>query len=306
MTANAGKPPRFKRRKPDGPMSITGRDLNIVEAVWRYRCIDSVDIAALVGGSAEVVRRRLRLLFDNGYIDRPLVQVQWQVQKNNPPLVYLLGRSGARLLEDYGRAAGLPADWTARNHKLKPGSILHMNAIAGVMATFERLGKDRFIREETLLDHDGKRKALSWAVEYTHERERVETRLSPDHAFGVRHEGRVAYFFLEADRESMPLTRTSEKQSSILEKLEGYVATIEAGIHKRDFNMHAFRVLFAVEKSTTRVQNMIAVVQERIPAKYYRNFLFAVIPELRQEGVEAYPFWNGKGERGSLFGASGS
>lgn len=303
MTAAPTKPPRFKRQKPETPMTITSRDLDIVETVWRYRCIDAVDIAALVGGSAVVVNRRLRLLFDNGYLDRPVVQIQWQVQRNNPPLVYLLGRSGARLLEDYGRAANLPSDWTAKNHSLKPGSILHMNAIAGVMVAFERLGKGRFIREETLLDDNGKRKPLTWAVEIIHDGARDDVRISPDHAFGVRHEGRAAYFFLEADRSSMPLVRRNEKQSSILEKLEAYVATIEGEIHKSRYNMHAFRVLFSV-LTLGRLQNMLAVVKDHIPAKYHRNFLFAVADELRKEGVEAYQFWNGRGERTGLLSSS--
>ncbi len=52
-----------------------------------------------------------------------------------------------------------------------------------------------------------------------------------------------AYFFLEADRGTMPVKRKSLSQTSFYRKLLAYEATWAQSIHRRRFGFHRFRVL---------------------------------------------------------------
>ncbi|HMJ91438.1 MAG TPA: hypothetical protein VK530_16570, partial [Candidatus Acidoferrum sp.] len=52
-----------------------------------------------------------------------------------------------------------------------------------------------------------------------------------------------AYFFLEADRGTMPITRRNLTQTSFRRKFLAYEATWAQGIHRTRFGLHRFRVL---------------------------------------------------------------
>src|SRR5690348_5171930 len=49
---------------------ITDRDLDILDAVLRYRCCSAAQIVRLVGGNEDVTHRRLRRLWERGLVTR--------------------------------------------------------------------------------------------------------------------------------------------------------------------------------------------------------------------------------------------
>jgi len=53
---------------PGGP--ITARDLDIIDAVLRYRFISAAQLGRLVGGNEDVSQRRLRRLWEKGLVSR--------------------------------------------------------------------------------------------------------------------------------------------------------------------------------------------------------------------------------------------
>ena len=118
--------------------------------------------------------------------------------------------------------------------------------------------------------------------------------------FGLKNERGRAVFFLEADRGGESLERGNKNQTSILEKMQAYAASIEAESLSETWNLRSFRVLF-VTTSEGRAANMQAVLAEKIDSKYHRFFFFAGREELRAQGVENYSFLTGKGERKQLF-----
>jgi hypothetical protein len=65
-----------------------------------------------------------------------------------------------------------------------------------------------------------------------------------------------AYFFLEADRATMPVARQNLRQSSFFRKLLAYEATWTQNLHRRRFGFHRFRVL-TVTTSPERVQHLV-------------------------------------------------
>jgi hypothetical protein len=65
-----------------------------------------------------------------------------------------------------------------------------------------------------------------------------------------------AFFFLEADRGTMPIVRNNLAQTSFYRKLLAYEATWAQGVHRVQFGFHRFRVL-TVTTSAARVQSLV-------------------------------------------------
>jgi hypothetical protein len=83
----------------------------------------------------------------------------------------------------------------------------------------------------------------------------------PDRIFGLEFNGERCWYFLEADRATMPITRGDLNQTSFYRKLLAYEATWKQDIHRRDFGIHRFRVL-TVTTNSERVQGMIEACQK--------------------------------------------
>src|SRR4051794_38118035 len=79
--------------------------------------------------------------------------------------------------------------------------------------------------------------------------------------FGLGFEGapenrRRAFFFLEADRGTMPVVRKGLRQTSFLRKLLAYRETWRQGVHKARLGIPNFRVL-TVTASRERVEHLV-------------------------------------------------
>src|SRR5439155_24615642 len=82
------------------------------------------------------VRNRLRNLFAHGFLDRPAHQRAELASFLNPPLVYGLGKHGARLLADLGTAIDHRLDWTTKNARATSPFLAHTIEVAEVMMQF--------------------------------------------------------------------------------------------------------------------------------------------------------------------------
>ena len=99
----------------------------------------------------------------------------------------------------------------------------------------------------------------------------------PDRVFALEYPDQSgasqrAYFFLEADRGTMPVTRRNLSQTSFARKLLAYEATWSQGIHQSQFGFHRFRVL-TVTTSAARVQSLVDACSQ-LP-RGHGLFLFA-------------------------------
>jgi hypothetical protein len=65
-----------------------------------------------------------------------------------------------------------------------------------------------------------------------------------------------AYFFLEADRSTMPVVRKGLAQTSFFRKLLAYEATWTQKVHQRHLGIHRFRVL-TVTTIAARVNTLL-------------------------------------------------
>ena len=83
----------------------------------------------------------------------------------------------------------------------------------------------------------------------------------PDQVFALEyadHNGKVqrVYFFLEADRGTMPVVRSGLRQTSFYRKLLAYEATWTQKVHQRKLGIHRFRVL-TVTTNAMRVTTLL-------------------------------------------------
>jgi len=127
----------------------------------------------------------------------------------------------------------------------------------------------------------GKLHPLQWRIRLDESSDRQPLHVIPDAAFSLeRSETDAAFFLLEVDRGTMPVTRRNLSQTSFIRKEQAYRETRQAGVWKR-WEISGFRVLVVAE-TRKRMESL-----QRATAKCFRYgrstmFLFAVAEELLQ------------------------
>jgi len=282
---------RFER-EPLPRFRLTERDLEILRAVYRHRLLSSGHLVSLAGGSPQRVLRRLQSLFHHGYLDRPRAQLDWY-SEGSKPLVYALGRKGAKAI---GRAGGR---WTQKNRELGRGFLHHTLAVADALVSIElacrETGGPKFVPEEDLraslpatAHPDGNPFRMRVSFRYRGRRETLG--IIPDGVFALRYSDRSSgretdYFFLEADRGTMPVTRKNLLRTSLARKYLAYHAAWKQGLHARLFGLPNFRVLI-VTTTEARRRNLERALPE-VLGSGKRLFVFEAAPAVL--GAASWP-----------------
>lgn len=248
--------PRFQRSNQVSSIQLTDRDCSILEHVQRHRFLRSTHLVALVGGSRQQVLRRLHLLFHHGYLDRPRAQIDYY-RHGSQAMVYGIGHRSVKFVE---HSAALPRryiEWTAKNRTATRYFIEHTLAVADIMVAFELACREQ--DELELVPYTGE--LVKWNVEIRRNGTTHKIGVIPDQVFGLRskrHPADITWYFLEADRATMPVERHSLKQTSFARKLLAYHETWRQGVLKNKFPR--FRVL-TVTTTAQRAQHLIEAQQ---------------------------------------------
>ena len=249
--------PRFKRVATIAPIHVTKRDHDILRLVHRHRFIRSHQIITLIVGSPQQLSRRLQRLFHHGYLERPRAQLQYYERGGSQTIAYGLGnKSRSRLQGESGLA---PSAWGEKNRAIGRMYLAHALLISDVMVALELACRQHSVR---LIQEDqlglAVKSPLQWRVKI-----RDGTRLGviPDRVFALEytdHNGQVqrAYYFLEADRGTMPVVRQKLSQTSFYRKLIAYEATWANKVHQRHLGIPRFRVL-TVTTSAARMKSLM-------------------------------------------------
>ncbi len=276
--------PRFQRAHDIAHMQLTERDQHIIRHIHRHRFLRSSHIVALTSGSAQQTLRRLQLLFHHGYLERPRAQIDYFHRHGSRPLVYGIGGKGASLLRHELTAS--PADWQTKNHTIGRVFLEHALLTADVMVAIElacRQGRARLLHSDELSmgPTTKPREPLQWSVNIGNQ---TKLGIIPDRVFGLEfpdqpEDRRRAFYFLEADRATMPVMRQSLAQSSFYRKLLAYEATWTQNIHRDRLGLHRFRVL-TVTSSAARVKYLVEACARL--KRGHGLFLFADADSLRR------------------------
>ena len=232
MTEKQQRLPRFTRDpEAAGSFQFTQRDLEILRHVAEHRFIRSEWIIKLIGGSRQQLLRRLNLLYHHGYLDRPHCQLDYYHEGGSKSLVYGLASRGAGRLR---RDLDMPferMDWTTRNKGIGRLFLEHTLMVSDFMAALEfdiRQRPDvRLLYSHELPQPRGRenhREPFRWTVDLPGKR---RVGVVPDKVFALevtQPDGRIEHtqYFLEADRGTMPISRSNQKGTSLRRKLESY------------------------------------------------------------------------------------
>ena len=258
-------------------MQLEQRDCQIIRLVQRHRFLRSDQIVTLVGGSQQQILRRLKLLYHHGYLERPRAQLDSYYRPGSRYIAYGLGSKGETLLKQELGITVYPASWSGKDHDIGRMFIEHALLVTDVMMAVElacrKHGGIRLIYEDELALHS-ERQPFQWRVKIQNS---CVLGVIPDRIFALEYsdqngQSQRAYFFLEADRGTMPIKRHTLSQTSFNRKLLAYEATWTQNIHRQRLGIHRFRVL-AVTTSAARVKSLVEACSQL--ERGHGLFLFA-------------------------------
>lgn len=303
---------RFRRDRPPA-MRLTDDDITIIRHVAKHRFLRSTHLLRLMPGRSEKkLIERLGALYHNDYLDRPRAQLDYYARAGSAPMVYALGNRGAQILRQRGGLVADHVDWTWKNRSAGRTFIEHTLLTADVMVAATRAAQSR---PELLLIEPGD--IIARAPEATQRaknpfhlaaRSQVngspqELAVVPDAVFGFDFttDRKRKYFFVEADRGTMPVMRANLDHTSIYRKLVTYIAGGgAANAFGQQLGIGNFRVL-TVTTSAERVKGMLAALQQATRGAGSRQFLFATEDEIcRAPDLISVAWIDGKGEHTSI------
>ena len=288
--------PRFERASAVPAIELTERDREVIRLVDRFRFVRSSHVCSLIPGSPQQLLRRLKLLYHHGFLERPRAQLDYYHRGGSRHMVYGLGSKGAAYLRRDLDPGSPRVRWGEKNRAAGRVFLEHTLLVSNVMVTIElacRRTGSRFLTDRELAVPDkvtGKRPPFRWQVKISN---RLKLGVIPDYVFALDFKDQSgadnrAFFFLEADRATMPVIRKNLSQTSFYRKLRAYEATWSQSIHQTQFGFNRFRVL-TVTTGRERMESLINAC-----SKLQRGqglFLFADRTFLEKPGDIFLPMW---------------
>jgi hypothetical protein len=259
--------PRFVRIGGAPRVELTGDDVDILRRILRHRFLRADDLYRLFPDrSPDRLSRRLMRLYRNGFLDRPIAQVDRYRSGGSQAMVYGLDTAGARFLsETFGAAVG-SGDWKSRNRSYTRENLEHTLAVAGFLVDLELACRARDelalipFEEIVAAISDGPGRATTagrWPVPVSWHGHSGSVQIAPDAIVGLRAslpDGRTrrSFLFAEIDRGTMtivPARQVREREAflyraTILRKLLTYAESYRQGLHKEHLGIPTARVLF--------------------------------------------------------------
>ena len=268
---------RMRRKSNGSRVELTPRDIEIFRLLERYRYLRSTFIHAFVGGDRTKLIERLGHLYHEGrYLDRP--SEQWQgINARYQPAVYEIDRRGQEALREHGLLAD---DAIAGRHGAVQRQFAHTLMVCDILASIELATRQipgvRFIPWTEILARAPERTrkspapmrlpvSISHPVSQNVARQVVEVKLTPDAVFGLEYTtaGVKSYrfFALEADRATMPVSRTTLRVTSYLRKILAYRQVAAREMYRTQYGIPNLLVL-TVTTSDSHMRSIMRLLGE--------------------------------------------
>ena len=276
----------LKFMRPERPRGgrLSDRDLDIIEAVMRYRFSPASQLVRLVGGNEDVTHRRLRWLWESRLINR------WAfpgIRSHSEFHYYLDNREALNLLVEHCRLAEVSPQIAeeVRNNREKDYAMAAMRGQhmqLGFLQHSLMVSRMHFMLDLACRGSGGSLKLVAWgqgaqlaghkvqapAVKSgrqgnghlwweTDEVERLP--VEPDGLFSLRFRDRpqdqqLSHFFYEADRGTMNMT-------DMLKKLRAYYHFVKKQQkHKEAFGVHPIRAVLIETTDEARAKKLMELV----------------------------------------------
>ena len=293
---------RFERPIVAQRIKLTDDDVEVLRRVFAYRFIRADDLYRLFPTrSQDRLSRRLTHLYRNGFLDRPIAQVDRFREGGSKALVYGLDAAGARHLADWVGASVGSGNWKARNRAYTRENLDHTLATARFLVDLELAcgtrGDLSFVPFDRILDDAPEHtRALArpgqWPVAVAWHGHSASVQVAPDAIVGLRamHPGgqvRRSFLFVEIDRGTMtivPARQVREREvflyrATILRKLLTYAESYRQGLHQEHLGVPTARVLLltsseARARAMQQAADQFIVSTGRVPPGL---FLFGVL-----------------------------
>lgn len=255
---------------------ITPRDIRILEMAASLRFVRTSQILALFGGGSKIPRR-LRLLFETGYLVRFKCPSPRRGLGGSSEIVHGLGKKGAKLLAARGTLEFGRLDWLQRHSKNE--SIEHALMISSFLTELELSCRNyehiRFISPfEAKGIILGQPKHLAWKIQTSFKGTTHNIGIVPDEVFGLQMERQEPiYFFFEADRGTVPISSRNMFRTSMAKKLVGYQATMESRLLRDKWDLPFFKVI-TLTSSRKRMEHLLKVANQFNHGRGSGLFLF--------------------------------
>lgn len=283
---------RIKRsRAPYGWQEVPA-DLAILSLLTRYPFLRGAALYGLLdtqGYGYEAVKKRLRILFDHGLVDK-VSNLGPKTRPNyNASDVYRISRQGQQRLNELPTATtNLHALDTERPAKEFKHSMMICDALVSIEVGVAQTGctflsqGDIFNRLANQPEHLALPYHIQWS--WDGRTEKRESAINPDGIFGIEYpDGKSRLFLLEAEHWS-PTTRTTLKNSSTFRKVLAY-RSIKA-TKTKVYGKSNFNVLF-VFPTADRTYNAREMVKDTFGEE--PTFLFQTQPVMEQELRDVKP-----------------
>ena len=262
----------MRRTRVGKRIELSRRDFELFKLLIRYRYLRSTYLHAFVGGASDTrFKERLGDLFHEGYLDRPAQQWEYADARCRPA-VHEIGKGGLNALRACG--FGLEGN-SAASATTAHRQFLHALMICEALASIELAARDhaalRFIPWPEILARASEQTRASTAPL------RLPAPsggyLVPDGVFGLEYRDGDAksyrFFALEADRGTMPVSRSKPGQTSYLGKLAAYGELIREQVHKARWGVPNLLVL-SLTTSAARAAGIVAKLGTGSPAFLFK------------------------------------
>jgi len=289
--ASGGRLPRYKRAEAMPPMQLTARDEQIVRSVYevRFATQEQLQLLLFTPTTASSCKRRLTLLYHNGYLDRRLIPLHSRFGANRA--AYCLDRRGAELLAFLDKT-GPPLSWRPRDNDREFYFIEHTlgSTEVRICATVasRHFGYDLVWTDERSLKSRAMRDLVP---DPKHPGERLA--VVPDGYFQLSTSAGLQCFALELDRATV-------EEKPFKAKVRALGEWKVTGAYRRRFSTDSLRVLFVIA-STARDPHRLARIKAWTEAEGGESlFWFAHLSDVTPTNIFHEPIWQVAGRTGSF------
>jgi hypothetical protein len=248
---------RMRRTRTGKRIELTARDMEIFRFLARCRYLSSTYIHAFVGGASETrFKERLGNLFHEGYVDRP--ERQWELADcRHRPVIHEMGEGGRRALDAHGVIVE-PLTWLGSgSHRQFSHSLMICEILASLeIGTRQHPGIRYIAWPEILAKAPAAIRDSSAPFRFP----LGSGAVVPDALFGIEYDDRFIktyrFFAVEADRGTMPVVRSDDRQTSYLTKLRTYEELLGRQVYRSHLGLPNL-ILLTITTSDARLADII-------------------------------------------------